>query len=142
MTEFYSQEQNSSTLGHKILINRKVTQVGIFEVCVSTHVSLRMFIMQVLASQLYFRPIGTLNWLFCSYSGQKLHGNEGHVALQSGLSVYFLYCGWVLWQQSIPRLCDTGTVFWTFHNGSPGFFHPHYMMNDAFRFLLCFLFPT
>ena len=54
MTEFYSQEQNSSTLGHKILINRKVTQVGIFEVCVSTHVSLCMFIMQVLASQLHF----------------------------------------------------------------------------------------
>ena len=54
MTEVYSQEQNSLTLGHKIEIKRKVTPVGIFEVCVPTHVALRMFIMQVLASQLHF----------------------------------------------------------------------------------------
>ena len=39
---------------HRIEINRKATRVGTFEVCVSTHVSLRMFIMQVLASQLPF----------------------------------------------------------------------------------------
>ncbi len=30
------------------------SQVGTFEVCVLTHVALRMFIMQVLASQLHF----------------------------------------------------------------------------------------
>ena len=28
---------------------------------------------------------------------------EGHVALLSGLSVYFLYCGWVLPQEGEPR---------------------------------------
>ena len=39
---------------HRIEINRKATRVGTFEVCVSTHVLLRMFIMQVLASQLPF----------------------------------------------------------------------------------------
>ena len=40
--------------GHRIEINRKATRAGTFEVCVSTHVSLRMFIMQLLASQLSF----------------------------------------------------------------------------------------
>ena len=35
-------------------INRRATQVGTFEVCVLAHVALRMFIMQVLASQLHF----------------------------------------------------------------------------------------
>ena len=35
-------------------INKKATRVRTFEVCVSTHVSLRIFIMQVLASQLPF----------------------------------------------------------------------------------------
>ena len=35
-------------------VNRRVTGVGTFEVCVPTHVALRMFIMQVLASQLHF----------------------------------------------------------------------------------------
>ena len=44
----------SVTLHHRIEINRKATRVGTFEVCVSTHVSLRIFIMQVLASQLPF----------------------------------------------------------------------------------------
>ena len=40
---------------HRIEIHRKATRVGTSEVCVSTHVSLRMFIiMQVRASQLHF----------------------------------------------------------------------------------------
>ena len=35
-------------------MNRKATRVGTFEVCVSAHVALRTFIMQVLVSQLPF----------------------------------------------------------------------------------------
>ena len=35
-------------------INRRVTRVRTVEVCVPTHVALRMYIMQVLASQLHF----------------------------------------------------------------------------------------
>ena len=36
---------------HRMKINKKVTQVKNFEVSVPTHVALRMFILQVLASQ-------------------------------------------------------------------------------------------
>ena len=57
-----------SDLRHRIEINRKATRVGTFEVCVS----LRMFIMQVLASNCLFWPIGTLNWPFRHYSGQSI----------------------------------------------------------------------
>ena len=39
---------------HTIEINRRVTRVATFEVCVLTHITLRMFIMQVLANQLPF----------------------------------------------------------------------------------------
>ena len=39
---------------HRIETEDRVTRVGIFEVCLSTHVALRIFIMQVLASQLHF----------------------------------------------------------------------------------------
>ena len=35
-------------------INSRVARVGTFEVCVPIHVALRMFIMQVLPSQLHF----------------------------------------------------------------------------------------
>ena len=39
--------------GIELEINRRATQVGTFAVCVLTHDALRMFIMQVLASQLH-----------------------------------------------------------------------------------------
>ena len=35
-------------------MNSRATRVGTFEVCVPTHVALRRFIIQVLASQLHF----------------------------------------------------------------------------------------
>ena len=78
---------------HRIEINRKATRVGTFEVCVPTHVSLRMFIMQVLASQLPFLAnrnaelaVPPLFWpVNCIKIG-------GHVALLSGPTVYSLYC--------------------------------------------------
>ena len=78
---------------HRIEINRKATRVGTFEVCVSTHASLRMFIMQVLASQLPFlanrnAELAVLPLLWpvnCIKIG-------GHVALLSGPTVYSLYC--------------------------------------------------
>ena len=82
-----------ATLHHRTEINRKTTRVGTFEVCVSTHVSLRMFIMQVLASQLPFLAnrnaelaVPPLFWpVNCIKIG-------GHVALLSGPTVYTLYC--------------------------------------------------
>ena len=80
--------------GHRIEINRKATRVGTFEVCVSTHVSLRMFIMQVLASQL--PSLANRNAelavppLFWPVNCIKI---GGHVALLSGATVYSLYCG-------------------------------------------------
>ena len=74
---------------HRIEINRRATRVGTFEVCVSTHVALRMFIMQVLASQLSFLAnrnaepvVPPLFWpVNCIKIGR-------HVALLSGPSVY------------------------------------------------------
>ena len=80
-------------INHRIEINRKATRVGTFEVCVSTHVSLRMFIMQVLASQLPSLAnrnaelaVPPLLWpVNCIKIG-------GHVALLSGATVYSLYC--------------------------------------------------
>ena len=74
-------------------INSRVTQVGTFEVGVPTHVALRMFIMEVLASQLHFLanknaelPIPPLFWpVNCIEIG-------GHVALLSDPTVYSLYC--------------------------------------------------
>ena len=80
-------------LYHRIEINRKATRVGTFEVCVSTHVSLRMFIMLVLASQLPFLAnrnaelaVPPLFW------PDKCIKIGGHVALLSGPTVYTLYC--------------------------------------------------
>ena len=80
---------------HRIEINRKATRVGTSEVCVSTHVSLRMFFMQVLASQLPSLAnrnaelaVPPLFWpvmINCIKIG-------GHVALLSGATVYSLYC--------------------------------------------------
>ena len=78
---------------HRIEINRKATRVRAFEVCVSTHVSLRMFIMQVLASQL--PSLANRNAelavppLFWPVNCIKI---GGHVALLSGATVYSLYC--------------------------------------------------
>ena len=74
-------------------INSRVTRVGTFEVCVPTHVALRMFIMQVLASQLNFlanknAELATppLFWpVNCIKIGE-------HVALLSNPTVYSLYC--------------------------------------------------
>ena len=78
---------------HRIEINRKATRVGTFEVCVSTHVSLRMFIMQVLASQLPFLANRNAELavppLFWPDTCIKI---GGHVALLSGPTVYTLYC--------------------------------------------------
>ena len=69
-------------------INRKATRVGTFEVSVSTHVSLRMFIMQVLASQLHF-----LANSHAELAVPPLRNNKGtYVALLSSLTVYTLYC--------------------------------------------------
>ncbi len=60
-------------------MNRRATQVGTFEVCVLTHVALRMLIMLVLAVNCIFWPIETLNWLFRHYYilASKLHKNMG-----------------------------------------------------------------
>ena len=81
--------------------NRGAIRVGTFEVCVSTHVSLRMFIMQALASQLSFLAnrnaelaVPPLLWpVNCIKIG-------GHVALLCGPTVYSLYCDSILkiWQ--------------------------------------------
>ena len=74
---------------HRIEIDRKATRVGTFEVCVSTHVSLRMFIMQVLASQLPFLANRNAELavppLFWPDNCIKI---GGHVALLSGPTVY------------------------------------------------------
>ena len=70
-------------------INRKATRVGTFEVCVATYVPLRMFIMQVLASQLHF-----LTNRNAELAVPPLHKNRGkYVALLNSLTIYTLYCG-------------------------------------------------
>ena len=78
-------------------INRRVTRVGTFEVYVPTHVALRMFIMQVLASQLHFlanRNAGlAIPPLFWPVDCIKI---GGHVVQLSGPTVYSLYCGFGL----------------------------------------------
>ena len=73
-------------------INSRVTRVGNFEVFASMHVALRMFIIQVLASQLHFLAnknaelaIPPLFWpVNCIKIGR-------HVALLSDPIVYSLY---------------------------------------------------
>ena len=74
------------------IISRKVTRVGTFEVSVPTHVALRMFIMQVLASQLHFlanRNAGlAIPPLFWPVNCIKI---VGHVAPLSGPTVYSLH---------------------------------------------------
>ena len=61
--------------------NREAARVGILKVFFSTHVLLRMFIMQVLASQLPFLANRNAELTVAK-----------HVALLSGPTVYFLYC--------------------------------------------------
>ena len=79
---------------HRIEINRKATRVGTFEVCVSTHVSLRIFIMQVLASQLPFLANRNAELAFPPlFWPDNCIKIGGHVALLSGPTVYTLYCG-------------------------------------------------
>ena len=86
-------------------INSSVNRVGTFEVCVPTHVALRMFIMQVLASQLHFLAnknaelaITPLFWpVNCIKIG-------GHVALLSDPTVYSLYCAIVCKLNLLPVL--------------------------------------
>ena len=72
-----------------------------FEVCVPTYVSLRMFIMQVLASQLHFLANRNAELaippLFWPVNCLKIGGN---VALFSDPTFYSLYCGHVM----CPRL--------------------------------------
>ena len=75
----------------------RVTRIGTFEVSFPTHVALRMFLMQVLASQLHFLAnrnaglaIPPLFWpVNCIKIGE-------HVALLSGPTVHSLYCDTVL----------------------------------------------
>ena len=79
---------------HKIVNKQKGTRVGTFEVCVPTHIALRIFIMQVLTSQLLFlvnrnagQAIPPLCWpVNCIKIG-------GDVTLLSDPTVNCLYCG-------------------------------------------------
>ena len=85
-------DQNSSrTTEYKL--SRGVTRVGTFEVCVLTHVALRMFIVQVLASQLHFLANRNAELatppLFWAVNCIKI---GGHVALLSDPTVYSLHC--------------------------------------------------
>ena len=110
--EIMAGQKNSSTIGSpagieltpwrcqcnatEYKINRRVIRVETFEVCVPTHVALRMFIMQVLASQLPFlanRNAVAIPPLFWPVNCIKI---GGHVALLSDLTVYSLYCGTAL----------------------------------------------
>ena len=80
--------------------NRRATRVGTFEVCVPTHVALRMFFMWVLASQLHFLANKNAEvaypLLFSPGNCMKI---GGHVVLLNGPAVYSLYFGVTL---SIP----------------------------------------
>ena len=82
----------SFSFNHKIEINRKTTRLRTFEVCVPTHVSLPMFIMQVLASQFAFlanrTAEHTVSPLFWPFNCIKI---GGHVALLSNPTLYYLY---------------------------------------------------
>ena len=96
-------------------IYRRVTRVGTFEVSVPTHVALRMFIMQVLASQLHFlanRNAGlAIPPLFWPVNCIKL---GGHVLLLSGPTVYSLYCApgsSRIWSQLQVREPGAGWLF-------------------------------
>ena len=74
-------------------MNSRATRVGTSEVCVPTHVALRMFIMRVLASQLHFmtnRNAGlTLPPLLWPFNCIKI---GVHVEQPSGPTVHSLYC--------------------------------------------------
>ena len=84
-------------------MNSRATRVGTFEVCVTMHVALRMFIMRVLASQLHFLAnrnadltVPPLLWpVNCIKIG-------GHVEQPSGLTVHSLYCA-----ISVPKIQST-----------------------------------
>ena len=75
-------------------MNSRATRVGTFEVCVPTHVALRLFIMRVLASQWYFltnRNAGlTVPSLLWPVNCMKI---EVHVEQPSDPTVHSLYCG-------------------------------------------------
>ena len=73
-------------------MNSRANRVGTNEVCVPTHVALRMFIMQVLASQLHFQANRnadlTVPPLLWPVNCIKI---EGHAELPCGPTVYYLY---------------------------------------------------
>ena len=74
-------------------MNRKITRVGIFEVYVPTHVALRTFIMQVLASQLHFLANKSAGLAIPPFFWQvNCIKIGGHVALLSCPTVHSLYC--------------------------------------------------
>ena len=74
-------------------MNSRATQVGTFEVCVPRHVTLRKFIMRVLASQLHFltnrKASLTVRPLLWPVNRMKI---GVHVQQPSGPTVYSLYC--------------------------------------------------
>ena len=90
----YSPKLHTVFKSQSSLINRFVNRVRTFQVCVPTHVALRIFVMQVLASQLLF--LGNRNAgqaippLFWPVNCVKI---GGHVALLSDPTVNCLYCG-------------------------------------------------
>ena len=75
-------------------MNSRATRVGTFEVCIPTHVTLRMLIMQVLDSQLHFLVNGnakmTVPPLLWPVNRIKI---GGHVELPSDPTIHSLYCG-------------------------------------------------
>ena len=115
---------------YRIELNRKATRVGTFEVCVSTHVSLRMFIISlcrfwsgnILASQLPFLAnrnaelaVPPLVWpVNCIKIG-------GHVVLLSGPTVYTLYCAHGLSSKSSKSKIFRGRKRLNFSFGTYGF---------------------
>ena len=100
-------------------MNRRATRIKTFDVCVPTHVALRMFIMQVLASPLHFLAnrnadltVPPLLWpVNCIKIG-------GHVELLSGPTVhslFFAYSHWTKGEVTIglesPSLRRKSTIY-------------------------------
>ena len=75
-------------------MNGRVTRFGTFEVCVPTHVALRMFIMHVLTSELHYLTNRnadlTVPPLLWPVNCIKI---SGHVEPPSGPTLHSLYCG-------------------------------------------------
>ena len=79
---------------HRIQIHRRFTQFGTFEFCVPTHVVLRTFIMQVLASQLHFLANRNIELAFSPLFWQvDCKNTAAHVALLSDLPGHVLFFG-------------------------------------------------